>query len=120
MIFSMNKTSRLSNIIISFSLIAVWLVWFIVSAITGDKGDYSLSKIFKDKCRRAGGNGKKVVFCAFISGLKFLRLCIILCLGVPQFMIKTGRIGYKRIVRALLRDASLIKDENGAAKPAGR
>ena len=38
MIFSMNKTSRLSNIIISFSLIAVWLVWFIVSAITGDKG----------------------------------------------------------------------------------
>ena len=34
----MNKTSRLPYIIGSFLLIAVWLVWFIASAITGEKG----------------------------------------------------------------------------------
>lgn len=34
----MNKTSRLPYIIGSFLLIAVWIVWSIVSAITGGKG----------------------------------------------------------------------------------
>lgn len=34
----MNKTSQLPYIIGSFLLIAVWLVWFIMSAITGEKG----------------------------------------------------------------------------------
>lgn len=34
----MNKTSRLPYIIGSFLLIAVWIVWSIVSAITGEKG----------------------------------------------------------------------------------